>query len=217
MAEKRMTLQAQRGRYFQDIAATFLRLRGAPFVLSSREIATIADWEAAGIPLGVVEEGIRRAHENSRRGQPGRGKIASLSFCDREVRRAFQEHRDRRIGRNATPVVRGRKREKAKAAVESFLEARAGEVEFLRRIYEDALGVLGRRGSRDAELEKLDEEAERLILERASDADRAEVEKRVLAEFPGCPPDEYERLAAVELVRRARERHAIPHLGLFYY
>jgi hypothetical protein len=217
MAEKRMTLQAQRSRYFQEIAATFFRLRGAPFVLSSGDVMIISGWEDTGIPLGVVEEGIRRAYENSRKNQPARGKISSLAFCDREVRRAFHEHRERRVGRNRTPATPEKKAERAKGAVRNFLKAPAGEVEYLRNTYEEALGLLNRRGSRDADLERLDEEAERLILGRAGTSDRADVENRVRADFPGCSPDEYERLAAVQLIRRVREKYGIPHLGLFYY
>jgi hypothetical protein len=217
MAEKRMSLQARRSRYFQDIAAAFFRLRGAPFVLSSRDMVLISDWEAAGIPLGVVEEGIRRAYENSRKSQPARGKLASLAFCDREVRRAFQQHRERRVGRSRAPVARGKKADKAAAAVRDFLETRVAGVDYLRPIYDRALGLLARRKGGEADLEKLDTEAERLILERAVAADRAEVEKQVRADFPGCAPEELARLTAVELLRWVRARHAIPHLSLYYY
>jgi hypothetical protein len=217
MAGKRMSLQAQRSRYFQDIAAGFFRLRGAPFVLSSRDMVLISEWEAAGIPLGVVEEGIRRAYERSRKSQPTRGRLASLAFCDREVRRAFQEHRERRVGRSRMPAARGKKAAKAAAAVRDFLETRPSGFEYLRPIYAQALGMLSRKNGGAADLEGLDEEVERLILEHAGAADRAEVERHVRTDFPGCAPAEFERIAAVELVRRVRARHAIPHLSLFYY
>jgi hypothetical protein len=217
MGEKKQPLQAQRGRYYQEIAAAFLRLRGAPFVLSSQDMVMISSWEAAGIPLGVAQEGIRRAYESSRRARPGAAKFSALVFCDREVRRAFQEHKDRRIGRTATPVSRARKAAKARAAVEAFLSGGGADVECLRPVYEQALGLLARRRYSEPDLEKLDEESERLILESAGGPDREEVERRVRADFPDCPSAELARISALELVRRVRERHAIPRLSLFYY
>ncbi|OGD19012.1 MAG: hypothetical protein A2W03_13395 [Candidatus Aminicenantes bacterium RBG_16_63_16] len=217
MAGKRTTLEARRSRYFQGIAAAFFRLRGAPFVLSSGEMVTIAGWEQAGIPLDVVLEGVRRAHENSRRARPAPGRLSSLSYCDREVRRAFQEYRDRRVGGTRAPVARSAKAGRAREAVERFLEAGAGETGYLREVYEQALTLLSRKAIREEGLETLEADAERLILEQAGGAERVEAEKQVRADFAGRSAAQYEDILAVELVRRAREKHGIPHLSLFYY
>jgi hypothetical protein len=217
MAGRRATLEAQRSRYFQDIAAAFFRLRGAPFVLSSGDMVTIAGWEQAGIPLGVVEEGIRRAYEKARQARPWPGRLSSLSYCDREVKRAFQEHRERRVGGGRTPVARSRKAGRAEEAVRAFLADSAAETDYLRGVYSEALALLTRKTIREADLERLEAEAERLILEHAGGPDRAEAEKRVRAEFAGHPPDQYEEIFAVELIRREREKHGIPHLCLFYF
>ena len=217
MAGKRTTLEARRSRYFQDIAAAFLRLRGAPFVLSSGDMVTIEGWEQAGIPIDVVEEGIRRAHENSRRARPVPVRLSSLAFCDREVTRAFREHRDRRVGRNLTPVARSRKAGRAQAAVRAFLEASLPEAGYLHDVYEKALAILSRKAIREEGLEKLEAEAEKLILEHSAGPDRAEAEKRVQADFAGHSPERYDEILAVEIIRRAREKYGIPHLCLFYY
>ncbi len=217
MAGKKKSLDAQRSRYFQDIATAFFRLRGAPFVLSSGDMVTIAGWEQAGIPLGVVEEGLRRAHENSRRARPVPGRLSSLSFCDREVKRAFQEHRDRRVGRDATPVARSHKAGQAREAVRAFLETAAADAGELRDVYSRALALLSRKTIREEDLEKLEAETERLILEHAGSAERVEAANRARAEFAGQSPAQCDEIAAVELVRRAREKYGIPHLCLFYY
>ena len=217
MAGKRTTLEARRSRYFQDIAAFFFRLRGAPFVLSSGDLVTIAAWEQAGIPLDVVLEGVRRAHENSRTARPARGRWSSLSYCDREVRRAFQEHRDRRVGGTRAPVARSAKAGRAREAVGKFLEAGAAETGYLREVYERALKLLSRKAIREADLETLEAEAERLILEQAGGAERAEAEKQARADFAGRSAAQYDEILAVGLVRRAREKYGIPHLSLFYY
>ncbi len=217
MAAKRTTLEARRSRYFQDIAAAFFRLRGAPFVLSSGEMVTIAGWEEVGIPIDVVLEGVRRAYENARRGRPAPGRLSSLSYCDREVRRAFQEHRDRRVGGNRAPVARSAKAVQAREAAGNFLEGCVAEIGYLREVYERALKLLSRKVIREADLETLEAEAERLILEQAGGAERAEAEKKVRADFAGRSAAQYDEILAVELVRRAREKHGIPHLSLFYY
>jgi hypothetical protein len=217
MAGKRATLEAQRSRYFQDIAAAFFRLRGAPFVLSSGEMVTIAGWEQAGIPLGVVEEGIRRAYEKARQARPSPGRLSSLAYCDREVKRAFQEHRERRVGRHRAPVGRSRKAGKAQEAVRAFLAAPAAETGYLHEVYGQALTLLSRQTIHEADLERLEAEAERLILEHAGGPERAEAEEHVRADFAGHSPDQHEEILAVALIRRAREKYGIPHLCLYYY
>lgn len=217
MAGKRTTAEDRRSRYFQDIAAAFFRLRGAPFVLSSGDMVMIADWERAGIPLGVVEEGIRRASERARTARPAPWRLASLAGCDRDVRRAFQEHRDRRVGRASVPVTRSRKAGLAEAAVRAFLDADPAGVRFLREVYGRALALLSAKTVREEELDRLEEQAERLILEEATGADREAAEARVRADFPGLPSAERPGVMAVELVRRTREKHGIPHLSLYYY
>lgn len=217
MAGKRTTLEARRGRYFQDIAAAFFRLRGGPFVLSSGDMVTIAGWEKEGIPLGVVEEGLRRAYEKSRQARPSPRQLSSLAFCDREVKRAFQEHRDRRVGRANPPAARSAKAGRARAAVSRFLGASGVETGYLRGIYERALALLSGKTVPEEELERLEAETERLILERAAGPDKAEAEARAQAEFSGRSAEDDREILAVELVRRAREKYGIPHLSLFYY
>jgi len=217
MAGKKTTLEARRSRYFQDIAAAFFRLRGAPFVLSSGDMVTIAGWEQAGIPLGVVEEGLRRAYEKARTARPSPRRLSSLTFCDREVQRAFQEHRDRGVGRGKAPVARSRKSGQAREAVRAFLEADSPGAGYLRDIYSQALAILSRKPVLEEDLEKLEADAERLILEHAGGPERAAAEERVRAEFTGHPPGQHDAVLAVEIVRRGREKHGIPHLSLFYY
>jgi hypothetical protein len=217
MAGKKTTLEARRSRYFQDIAAALFRLRGAPFVLSSGDMVTIAGWEEAGISIGVVEEGIRRAHEKARTARPSPRRLSSLSFCDREVKRAFQEHRDRRVGRGKAPVARSRKAGQAKEAVQAFLEANPPGAGYLHEVYGQALRVLSRKPVLEEDLERLEEEAERLILEHAGGPEKAEAGKRLAADFSAHSPEQYNEILAVDLVRRTREKHGIPHLSLFYY
>ena len=203
--------------YFQEIARTFVGLRGAPFVLSSRDIVTISSWEERGIPLRIVLEGIERAFERYRKRAVGGRKISSLSFCENEILRAHAEFRDRGVGRAEKGESREDKRRKIKAEVERFLKSLPSEVNFLGEIYREALVVLNRKEASEDILERLDARAEELISKQADAADRADAEKRVRADFPGRQAVELRGISQIELVKRWRERYRVPYLSYFYY
>jgi hypothetical protein len=203
--------------YFQEIARTFFSLRGAPFVLSSRDMVTISSWEKMGIPLRTVLEGVERAFENYRKRTVRGRKMPSLSFCEPEVLRAFAGLRDRGVGRAEKVESREEKRKKIKAEVKRFLESLPPEASFLGGVYREALGLLSRRGASEESLERLDARAEELIAKLAEAPVRGEVERRVRADFPDRPADELQRIFLLELVKRWREKHRVPYLGYFYY
>lgn len=213
----RMVSQAKRSRYFQEIARAFLDRRGAPFVLSSRDIVTIAAWEEQDIPLHAALEGVERAFEKRRKKPAGGSKIWSLSYCQVEVLRAFDEYRDRRVGRGRKEDLREEKRRKVKSEVERFLRAVPPEVADLRELFADALKLLSRRNAREEAIEKLEEKAGELLLRHVAPAERIEVGKRVRAEFSGRPDSELERILDVYLDRFMREKYRVPHLSFFYY
>ena len=211
-----MVRRAQRSFYYQEIARNFFSLRGAPFVLSSRDLVLISDWEEMRIPLSVVVEGMNRAFENFKKRQDKR-KPHSLSFCQREVLRAFEQAKERKVGRQRKEVTREMKRRAVRGEVERFLQSLAPETGFLRDIYGDALRILSRRIVSEDELEKLEERVERIILASAGEAEKEEVRREVGAEFRGRREEELERLFAVRLVKTWREKHRIPRLSFYYY
>ncbi|MEW5902664.1 MAG: hypothetical protein AB1715_14455, partial [Acidobacteriota bacterium] len=206
-----MERRAERSRYFQGIARMFFDLRGAPFVLSSRDMVTISSWEEKRIPLRVVLEGIERAFENFRRRPVRSRKIPSLSFCEGEVLRAFAEFRDRRIGRESGKSSREAKRKKVKSEVTSFLGSLPPQVAYLEKVYRAALKILSRRNAAENELERLDEQAGALLVEHAVAEDLAGIEKRVKAEHSGRSAEELRQIAEVELVKWVRKKHRIPY------
>ncbi len=203
--------------YFQEIARVFFGLRGAPFVLSSRDMVTISSWEERGIPLRIVLEGMERAFERYRKRAAGGRKISSLSFCEPEILKASAELRDGGIGRPEKGESRGDKRKRIRAEVGKFLDSSPPQAGFLGGVYREALAVLGRRGVPEEILERLDVRVEELIVKEAEAAFLAEVERRVGADFCGRPPEELRRIAEIELVRRWRERYRVPYLSYFYY
>src|SRR4030042_4296316 len=90
--------QADKNRYFKDVSRAFLRLRGAPFILSARELHVLAAWEKEGIPLEAVLAGLERAFQRRGTGAPAGRTRTSLVFCDSFVRRAYDQHRERAVG-----------------------------------------------------------------------------------------------------------------------
>jgi hypothetical protein len=212
-----MMRQAQRSRYFQEIAQAFFDLRGAPFVLSSRDMVTISVWEETGIPLRVVLEGIQRGFEVYRKRQPQGRKIPSLSFCNAQVLKAFAEFRDRGVGRRRKEGSREAKKRRAKLEVERFLQSLAPGAGYLEGTYREALGILSRRAVNEERLESLQSEAEELILRHAQETERARVEHRIKENLKGRPESEVQELCRIQLVKTLREKHRIPHLSLFYY
>lgn len=203
--------------YFQEIARAFFGHRGAPFVLSSRDMVTISSWEERGIPLRIVLEGMERAFEKYRKRAVGGRRMPSLSFCETEVVKSHGEHRDRGVGRAEKGESREDKRKRIRAEVERFLKSMPRETDFLGEVYRDALVVLGRKEASEEALERLDARAEELIGRLADTSVRAEVERRVGADFPGRSAEEIRRISLLELVKRWRERHRVPYFSYFYY
>jgi hypothetical protein len=212
-----MSRRENKSFYFQEIARTFFGLRGAPFVLSSTDMVTISSWEEKGIPLRIVLEGMERAFESYRKRALRGRKMSSLSFCQAEILRAFAEFRDRGVGRAEKGESREDKRKKIKVEVERFLKTLPPEAAFLGEVYREALAVLKRKEASEETLERLDSRAEGLIARQGDALDRAEVERRVRSDFPGCSAEELQGICLIELVKRWRKRYRIPYLSFYYY
>jgi len=212
-----MSRREKQSFYYQQIARAFFARRGAPYVLSSRDMVTISSWEETGIPLRVVLEGIERAFERSRPRLARGRKMSSLSFCQTEVMKAYNGFRDRKVGRDRKERSREEKRKKISLEVKKFLESLPPEVEFLREAYREALAALSRKNVVEDALERLDEKVEQLILRRAEADDRGEMEKCRRADFPGRPAAELDEIYRLQLVKRWREKYRIPYLSFFYY
>lgn len=212
-----MPRKENRSFYFQEIARVFYGLRGAPFVLSSSDMVTISSWEERGIPLRMVLEGMERAFERYRKKAVGGRKMSSLSYCEPEILKAYAEYRDRGVGRAEKGESREDKRKKIKLEVARFLKTLPLEAAFLSEVYREALSVLSRKKASEEALERLDARAEELISRQADAADRAEVERRVRASFPGGSLEELRGITQIELVKRWRERHRVPYFSYFYH
>lgn len=77
-------------RYFETIERTFVRLRGAPLLLSPDDWRTAKRWHEDGIPIGVVVDVLESVFER-RRERGSTGKISSLAYCAPAVEEAWSE------------------------------------------------------------------------------------------------------------------------------
>lgn len=215
--ERRMVRETRRTRYFQEISRAFLELRGAPYVLSARDIAAIAAWEKGRVPLAVVLEGIRRAYEKTRKRRDGRALPFSLFYCQAEVQRALNGYRDRLVGRHQKVFSRTEKAARARAEVEAFLKRIPPEIGVLREPFDQARALLSRRVPPEREIDELEEKINALIIGGATAEERDAVRRQLESDFPGRPEEEMAKILPVKLVKLAREKYRIPHLSLFYY
>jgi len=76
--------------YFRSIESAFVRLRGAPLLLSPADWQTARRWHEAGVPLSVVREVMESVFARLRERHPKR-RISSLSYCAPAVEEAWRE------------------------------------------------------------------------------------------------------------------------------
>jgi hypothetical protein len=190
--------------YFQAIAREFLRRRGAPFMLSPRDLDVIADWEKKQVPLDVVLEGIGRAFDGLRDRSRGT-KGLPLSFCESQVSKALAQQRDRHAGRRKAAVPRAGKAEKARRAVEAFLTGLRPEDADLRSLFEAASGALSGPSPDEDALERIDEDVNEALWRRAA------------RERPGTARDGADVAARTALLKALRIGRKIPYVSLYYY
>jgi hypothetical protein len=209
-----MKEEAQSG-YYRAIAREFLRRRGAPFLLSPRDLEVIADWEKRHIPLDIVLEGIARAFDGIRdksrgtRGMP-------LSFCENQVSRALAQHQDRHAGRRKPAAPRAGKREKARREIQAFLVNLPPEDGDLRALFEAASAVLSKPVPDEDALERIDEDVNEVLCKRAAASKRKESSPGARRRLRGRP-DEETGAARTALLKSLRVRRKIPYVSLYYY
>ena len=79
--------------YFLAIEDTFIRLRGAPLLLSPADWQVASAWHEEGIPLEMVLDTLEQIFAR-RAEREERGDIQSLRYCRRAVERAWKDLRE---------------------------------------------------------------------------------------------------------------------------
>ena len=203
--------------YFHAIEEAFVRLRGAPLLLSPTDFQVAAGWHRDGVPVALVvatlEEVFARRQERG-----ARGRINSLRYCAPAVTAAWEELRELQGPARAVPapeVPAPERLAELAAALPVELPARAGWVQ---RILGVAAGAAGGEATEEA-LRALDGELVESVAAALTPAERQAVEEEVAAIVDGLR----DRFADAELTalhgqlfrQRLRKRAGLPVLTLF--
>ncbi len=79
--------------YFRAIEEAFVRLRGAPFLLSPSDWRVASRWHEAGVPLAVVVEAMEELFER-RRERGATTPVQGLRYCSSAVEELWGERRE---------------------------------------------------------------------------------------------------------------------------
>jgi hypothetical protein len=79
--------------YFQAVEEIFVRLRGAPLLLSPADWQVARRWHRDGVPLDLVRRALEEVFAK-RKERGAKGKISSLRYCAPAVEAAWEELRE---------------------------------------------------------------------------------------------------------------------------
>ena len=205
--------------YFRAIEDAFVRLRGAPLLLSPTDFQVASGWLRDGVPLSLVLSTLEEVFAK-RQERGTRGRINSLRYCAPAVQAAWEELRELQgpARGEAAPEVPVAERLAALAgALPGGLPAR--EVWAARIQAVDGAAARGGNEAAEDALRALDAELLDAAREGLSAADRQTVEDEVAAIVDGLR----DRFADAELAglhdqlfrQRLRKRLGLPLLTLF--
>jgi hypothetical protein len=200
--------------YFQAIEETFVRLRGAPLLLSPADWQVARRWHRDGVPLPLVQRVLEEVFAR-RRERGAKGRINSLRYCKPAVEATWTEVQQLTAPGHRTDAEPLDVAPRLAALADSLPEELPGRAELASRI----LGLAGESEAVEGALAELDRE----LLERATagldDGARTELDAAVestLATLAARLPPE-DLASARERLRRQllRRRVGLPVLSLF--
>ena len=194
--------------YFQAVEEIFVRLRGAPLLLSPADWQVASRWHREGVPLDLVGRVLEEVFAK-RRERGTKGKINSLRYCAPAVEAAWADLRELTVPgerSEAAPLdIPGRLRSLAAALPAAFAER--------------VLALQGDAPSVEAALSALDREmlaaAAASLAPELKEEVSASVEKTLAALKGRLPVDELERSRERLTWQVLRQRLGLPVLSLF--
>ncbi|MEA2560728.1 MAG: hypothetical protein QOH06_2232 [Acidobacteriota bacterium] len=194
--------------YFQAVEEIFVRLRGAPLLLSPADWQVASRWHREGVPLDLIGRVLEEVFAK-RQERGTKGKINSLRYCAPAVEAAWSDLREMTAPGERTPAdpldIATRLRNLA-AAVPAAFAARVAALHGDAPSVEAALSALDR--------EMLAESAESLKPDLREEVETA-VEKTLTALKGRLPVDEMERSRERLTWQVLRQRLGLPVLSLF--
>ena len=198
-------------RYFGAIEAAFIRLRGAPLLLSPEDWRQADEWRRRGVPLELVLATLEQVF--ARRAERGAaGKIHSLRYCAPAVETAWQEVEALTAG--------GRRRDAPAVDVAARLGALAASLpQEQADLAERVRALAGPTSEVERALAALDEEMMAAAVAALADDERRALERRTAAALEALAGRiEADELAEARrrLLRQAlRRARGLPVLSLF--
>ncbi|HJX30055.1 MAG TPA: hypothetical protein VJ885_19295 [Thermoanaerobaculia bacterium] len=200
--------------YFQAVEEIFVRLRGAPLLLSPADWQVARRWHREGIPLDLVRRALEGVFEK-RKERGSKGKISSLRYCAPAVEAAWSETRElvapgERL--EAPPFDPSARLQALAASLPAGLVGRDG---FTARI----VAISGEPQDIEEQLAVLDRELLKSAEASLDGSERAEVEAAVEKTLSGLrgrlPAGELESSRERLTWQVLRQRLALPVLSLF--
>ena len=194
--------------YFLAVEEIFVRLRGAPLLLSPADWQVASRWHREGVPLDLIRQALEEVFAK-RRERGTRGKINSLRYCAPAVEAAWAELREL--------TAPGERDEAPALDIPSRLRNLAALVppEIAPRV----AGLHGDAPSVEAALSALDREMLAAAGSSLEEAMRHEVDaavEKTLAALRGrLPAEELERSRERLTHQVLRQRLGLPVLSLF--
>lgn len=225
--------------YFSEIEETFNRRRGKYLFLSPLDWALIETWQERGVPLHIVLRGIEKVFDGADKSAAKRKRsVKSLMYCREEIEAQYEEWLERQVGKNGdgeTSETAPESSPFSDDSIKTHLETIAGEIQTAAKNANVNLKeVLGRVAARLIELEKTFADAENLEsalddLEKIIDAalldtaDKQELEaykneiEKQMSQYRGkMEQSVFDHTFDLMLLKKLRERAAVPRLSLFY-
>ena len=200
--------------YFQAIEEIFVRLRGAPLLLSPADWQVARRWHRDGVPLDLVRKALEDVFAK-RKERGAKGRISSLRYCASAVEVAWADLRELTAPgeRLEAPAFDLSSRLQALAA--ALPPELAGRDGFAGRI----VALTGDPQSIEEDLATLDRDMLAAAASSLDDALRSEVGSAVEKTLSGLrgrlPADELERSRERLTWQVLRQRLALPVLSLF--
>jgi hypothetical protein len=194
--------------YFTEIEDHFIRRRGTPFTLNSKDQVLIKRWHDAEIPLSIVLEAIDAVFD---RFDAKDHKVNGLSFCKDAVKKLWDERRHLQVGaQESTPE------ENPAPALETLAGLLAASPHaFVTPFAERVLAVTSEKTvpRMEERLIAVEEELIAAILAASPDAEELRTEARTLSASAG--EKTRARTENATLRRIVREKFGVPRLSLF--
>lgn len=200
--------------YFQAVESCFIRLRGAPLLLSPADWQLTRSWHREGIPLELVLQTLEEVFA-ARRARGSKGKVQGLRYCAPAVEKAWSE----RAELTATGTRQGPAPIDISGRLRNLSELLEGSRDVPIDLADRVAGLGGTPEAVEAALTKLDREMIASARSRLVESDLSDLMRSIddsMAKLDARVDETETQKIRERLVREGiRRRLGLPLLSLF--